>query len=114
MARTVSDALAEARIVLQDQVVPYRYPDDDLLRYLNNSFAEMRRVRPDLFVGRFSTPLPSYTSTELADTYPLEDMYFPASVSYMVSMAEMRNDQSAVDGRAASFLGLFMAQLGGG
>jgi hypothetical protein len=74
----------------------------------------MRRIRPDLFIGRFTTQLPTFDSTETAKTYPLEDMYFPASVNYMVSMAEMRNDQSAVDGRASAFLGLFSLQMGGG
>lgn len=112
MPRKISDAITETRIVLQDTVVPYRYSDSDLIRYLNNSLAEMRRIRPDLFVGRFTMQLPVYDETETDEPFPVGDMYFPATVNYMVAMSEMRNDQSTVDNRASIFMQIFASQMG--
>ena len=112
MARTIDDAVTEARVILEDTETPYRYSDSELVRYLNNSFAEMRRVRPDLFVGLFITQLPTFTVSQFSSSYPLPDMYYPATVSYMVAMSNMRDDQDVLSGRASSFLQLFTAQMG--
>jgi hypothetical protein len=111
MARSIGDTLEQARIILQDKRVPYRYETDELYVYLNNSFTEIKRLRPDIFVGRFENELPKYSEGDESKTYPLADMYFPATVTYMVAMAETRDDQSIATGRAATFLQLFTAQL---
>lgn len=113
MSRTVSDALTQTRVILQDTDVPYRYETTELYRYLNDSLAEMRRIRPDIFIGRFITELPKFSTGDENKKYPLSDMFFPATVNYMVYMAEMREDQSVANGRAASFLQIFAAQMGG-
>lgn len=119
MAREIDDALTETRIIIQDAVTPYRVSDAEMIRYLNNSLAEIRRLRPDIWLSVAAATdmydVPEYTEAQLgtSEPYPLHDMYFPASVNYMVSMVESRDDQSIGSGRANSFMTLFMAQIKG-
>jgi hypothetical protein len=113
VSRTISDAITEARVFLQDTATPYRYSDDQLLAYLNNSFASIRNIRPDIFVGSFTSDPPSYSTVD-STAYPLADQYFPATVYYITSEAEARNDQATANGRAAYFKGLFAAEMRGG
>ena len=46
---TLGQAVAEARLVLQDTVTPYRYPDADLLSYANDSLNLLVDFIPELF-----------------------------------------------------------------
>lgn len=46
---TPADIIVEARKLLQDTRVPYRYSDDDLLGYINHTVRRMLTLRPDLF-----------------------------------------------------------------
>lgn len=48
---TVSDCLGVIRTLLQDFVEPYRYPNADVVAGLNFGLLDMKRVRPDLFIG---------------------------------------------------------------
>lgn len=116
MARTVKDAVDQARALLQDTVSPYRYSDDDLLAYLNNALAEAKRLRPDLFAPNISTTTFTYDATDLsaATALTLDDMFFPAVVDYMAAYAEFRNDQAVESGRAAIFTQMFAAKLRSG
>jgi hypothetical protein len=47
---TVADYVDDARVLLLDQVQPYRYDDTSLLTALNVALLEGRRLRADLFV----------------------------------------------------------------
>lgn len=51
--KTAADVIAAARIPLNDRVAPHRHHDEDMLLYLRTSYDALRRLRPDLFVGRF-------------------------------------------------------------
>ena len=53
---TVGQYLEEARRLLQDEIAPYRYPDDDLIDALNIGLLEARRLRADLFLPLFDMP----------------------------------------------------------
>lgn len=114
MARKVSDAITEARILLQDTVEPYRAEDTELVRYLNNATAELKRIRPDLFVGRGDTPLPYYSATETDLDLETPETYFSALVDYMVAFTELRDDESSADSKAMAFLKIFAMQAGAG
>lgn len=46
---TLGQAVTEARLVLQDTVQPYRYPDADLLGYANDSLNLLVDLLPELF-----------------------------------------------------------------
>ena len=116
MARTVKDAVDQARALLQDSDTPYRYSDTDLVAYLNNGLAEIKRLRPDVFSPSISTSTFSYTTSDIGATtaLPLDEMFFPAVVDYITAYSEFRNDQAVNTGRGALFSQLFAARLRGG
>jgi hypothetical protein len=65
---TATSYVAQARLTLQDLVVPYRYPDADVVGALNIALAEMGRVRPDMFLDlKYQHPL---TKGDLGDGVP--------------------------------------------
>lgn len=111
MARTVGDCLFEAREILQDTIQPYRYGDESLCAILTTAIREARRLRPDLFVESLFSPLPIVTATDLAAPFPMTEMYWAATVNYIVGRAELRDDQFNADGRASAMLASFKAQL---
>jgi hypothetical protein len=55
---TINDFVAQARVLTQDTVVPYRYPDADLILAWNTCVLETRRLRPDLWMN--VSPLPAF------------------------------------------------------
>jgi hypothetical protein len=59
--------ITEARILLQDQTQPFRYPDSDLIRAFNNGLMDSRRLRPDMWLGFASVP-EFYSSVVSANT----------------------------------------------
>lgn len=99
----VQTVIDESRAVLQDTDAAqgYRYTDNDLLRYVRDAVISARALRPDIFIGQYSIPIPP--SYALADTFPLPDTYLAAVSHYVAGRAEMRDDEFAVDGRAAMF-----------
>ena len=117
MARTVKDAVDQARMLLQDTDTSFqRYSDADLVAYLNNALAEAKRLRPDLFAPSISSASFSYTTTDIgsATALTIDDMYFPAVVDYMAAYAELRDDEAVDTNRAAGLLQLFSVRLRGG
>lgn len=47
---TPVDVIAQVRVLVQDELAPYRYSDTVLLRFLNQTVKRMAMLRPDLFV----------------------------------------------------------------
>jgi len=113
MAKTVADLISEARSLLQDTDTPYRYSDSDLIAYLNTAMPEARRKRPDLFVTYWGGDSPSFTVADItaATDFPLDEMYYMPFVYFVVGMAELRDDEFAVDNRAVSLLNAFTGKL---
>ena len=87
----------------------------ELLQALNIAFTEVRRLRPDLFLPNFVIPHFQYTEVEpppvKTTPVPFEPMYRMALVYYMVGHAQLRDDESTTDARAASLLTKFAAQM---
>jgi hypothetical protein len=50
---TVRDYVSRCRVLLQDTVSTYRYPDVDLVESLNEGLLEMLRLRPDTMMSYF-------------------------------------------------------------
>ena len=69
---TVGGYLHDVRTLLQDRVVPYRYSTHSLVRALNLTLMEARRLRPDLFVG-YLDAVPQYYWSDAEDTPPEDD-----------------------------------------
>lgn len=104
----VSDYLTQARVLLQDSISPYRYSDAELIANLNLGITEARRIRADLFVGRYDA-LPFYTST--TNAVVIDAMYRVPFVYYIVGMAQLRDEEDVTDARASALLNKFVAQL---
>lgn len=110
---TISDVLDLSRDLLQDTATPYRYSDERLIRTLNSAMRETFRVRPDLFLDD-SYVLTTYTISDLATTFPIEDQYFNPVVEFIVGFIELADDEFTLDGRAATLLTAYRNQLIGG
>jgi hypothetical protein len=115
MSRTLGDLVNDARGILQDRVVPYRYSDADLYSHLNTALASARMVRPDLFLPslRDGTP-PMYGPGDAAKEFPLEWQFAPSFVYFMAGRAELSDDEFAQDGRAVALMNKFITDLRGG
>lgn len=109
---TVAQYIEESRRLLQDEVVPYRYPDDDLVDALNIGLLEARRLRADLFLPLFDIPWIDPTGTIATSTLvPLDPQYRSSLVFYVVGRLQLRDDEPTTDQRAAGLMQKFVAQL---
>jgi hypothetical protein len=110
---TVGQVVKESRRLLQDDVVPYRYSDGDLVDTLNIAMLETRRLRADLFLpGRFAIPFYDTAGTvNMAATIPIEPMYRQVFVYYIVGRIELRDDEQTQDSRASALFNKFINQL---
>lgn len=108
---TVQDYVDRARVLLLDEVAPYRYPTDDLVAALNLGLLEVRRLRPELVRSYFSTTIPEFSSSDLSAAVPIDPQYRVAFVYYICGHAQMRDDEVNQDTRASAFLNKFVAQL---
>lgn len=112
MAKTVGDAIAEARAILHDTTEQvYRYTTADLYAYLNNALLETRRVRPDLFRAYLGTDTPEFAPGDEGEAFPIDAMYFTPVVLYIAGTAELRDDEFTVDARAVTLMQQFAAKL---
>src|SRR5262245_54429235 len=109
---TVGQYIEEARRLLQDEVTPYRYPQNDLIDALNIGLLEARRLRPDLFLPVFTIAWfdPSGTP-DLTKTVPMDPMYRQTLIYYMVGRAQLRDDEPTTDQRSGAFLQKFTSQM---
>lgn len=108
---TVQDYLTQARVLLLDQIEPYRYPDVDLVEALNMAIMEARRLRPDLFTSFFRSDLPDYAATDVTEEVPVDPMYRKSFLYYIVGHAQLRDEENTQDSRAAAMLNKFVMQL---
>ena len=108
---TVQEYLNEARVLLQDTRVPYRYSDASLVSELNLGILETRKMRPDLFVKYYRTEYPTFSASALGDAVPFELIYRSALVYYIVGKAGLRDEEENEDTRAGKFLAKHARQL---
>jgi hypothetical protein len=105
----VAQYIVEARRLLQDLNVPYRYPDADLVDALNIGLLEARRLRADLFLPTFNIEYFAPDATNKPVTF--DPMYRQTLVYYMVGRAQLRDDEGTTDARAGALLTKFTSQL---
>lgn len=108
---TVQDYIDRARVLLLDEVEPYRYPTADLVDNLNMGILEARRLRPDVLYAYLRTALPEFTIGALADPVPIDPQYRVAFVYYICGHAQLRDDENTQDSRAVTFLNKFTSQF---
>ena len=107
---TVTNYIDDARVLLQDQVQPYRYDDPSLLTAFNVALLEGRRLRADLFVfwptNTLAGAVPFY-STNAAQAVPMEAPFRLAFLHGLVGHALERDQEDIEDQRAGAFLKIF-------
>ena len=109
---TVADYVRQARVLLQDTVLEYRYPDADLVDALNMAFLEARRLRVDLFMPNINS-IPSFAEADIAaaTAVKLDPMYRVAFLYFIVGQTQLRDEEDTQDTRAAAFLSSFSSRM---
>jgi hypothetical protein len=108
---TVQDYVDRARVLLQDQVAPYRYQDAELVAALGLAILEIRRLRPDILKAFFRTSLPDFSTSSMTAAVPIDPMYRMAVLYYVCGHAQLRDDENTQDSRASVFLNKFTSQM---
>lgn len=115
MALTIGGLLTEARALLQDASSvdgSTRYSDDDLIAAFNDAMLQARVKRPDAFLDiGMQTAVTQYTTGNLATAFPLDPIFYPAFLFYVVGRSELREDTFSDDSRAVTLMNKFVAQL---
>ena len=103
---TVQDYIADARVLLQDVIVPYRYDDPSMLTALNSALLEGRRLRPDLFVFKHHDRVPAYFAVDATEVC-MEPQFRLAFVYGICFHALSRDQEDIQDNRATTFASIF-------
>jgi hypothetical protein len=106
---TVADYISEARVLLQDTVQPYRYPDADIVSALNMALPETAKARPDLFIGQTSFQTLTISDTSVA--VAMDPMYRSAVLYYILGHIQLRDDENVTDQRSEAFFNMARAKL---
>lgn len=110
---TVQDYVDRIRVLLQDAVAPYRYPDLDIVNSLNEGLMQARMKRPDLFLSALRSDVPIYSVSSLSAALVMDQQYRQALVYYAVGMVQLRDEEGTQDARAGAFLEKFTQTLMG-
>ena len=109
---TFQQIIDDARVLLNDVVVDQttvpRYTEAQLLGYARAALVDARRMRPDLFLSNMTTAFPAYTASS---TVPIAEEYIIPLIDYVAHRAELRDDEFAVEGRAAALFSKFKAGM---
>ncbi len=101
----VSDYITDVRTLLQDEIVPYRYLDTELVTALNASMLEGRRLRPDLFWPQLGN-IQQFDANDATPVY-MEEPFQLAFVFGTVAHAMKRDQEDVNDERALMFMSQF-------
>tara|TARA_B110000977_G_scaffold20440_2_gene24485 strand:+ start:5457 stop:6104 length:648 start_codon:yes stop_codon:yes gene_type:complete len=93
MSFTVADIVTEARELLLDELVPYRYSDAYIVRKVNQVLKRMLVVRPDLFI-KVTTLV---TVPGALQSAPTESMRFMDLLANSEGQVPKEIDQQAID-----------------
>ena len=124
VTKSIDDALFEARTVVNDYVSPYRNQDSTLIYYLNTALRAVYSIRPDAYIGNFSTGIISknavntYSTSDLgqvpATPFPLDDrQFFEPVVAFIAARIELGDDEFTESARSTQLFASFVQQLRG-
>lgn len=108
MAITLQQVIDLARSTLNDDD-KVRWPDAECLAYLQGALDAIYQLRPDLFIGQFTT----FDSATLAvgDPIPIEDRYRRQLADYVIARCETKDDEAVSNSRAALAYQFFEERL---
>lgn len=108
---TVANYITEARALLLDEAVPYRYSDASVVSALNIGIEESFRIRPDMWLAYFETSLPTYSTGSTGTTVVIPKGFKTAFLFYIVGLLQLRDAEDVSDARAGSLLTAFANKL---
>lgn len=112
MASTVEKVIGSARYLIADTRVPYRYPQEQALDAYNLAMADVWRMRPDLFIGKYASGVPEVLIADIATAeFPLGSQWLSPVLSFIAGWVEMSDDEFTIDGRAAMLQQRFQSTL---
>lgn len=122
--KSIDDCINEARLMCNDATAPFRNSQDTLIAYLNSALLAVYQVRPDAYIGDFSsgivvtTTINMFQTTDLgldpATLFPLDPrMFFGPVVNYIAGRIELADDEFVDQSRSAQLLASFKQQLQG-
>jgi hypothetical protein len=124
VTKTLDDLVLEVRQIVNDQQVPYRYSSAWIIQLINTCLREIYRLRPDAYIGNFTSGVLSanlantYATTDLgltpATAFPLDDrLFFGPIVFYVTARLEISDDEFADNNRAMTLYSTFRSQITG-
>lgn len=122
--KSIDDCILEARLMVNDASLPYRNTNDTLIEYLNTALLAVYQMRPDAYIGDFSTGIVATTvvnmfeDTDLgldpATLFPLDPrMFYGPVINYIAGRIELADDEFVDQTRSAQLLASFKQQLQG-
>jgi hypothetical protein len=122
--KSIDDCLLEARLMVNDAALPYRNTNDTLIEYLNTALLAVYQVRPDAYIGDFSTGIVTTTTINMyqitdldlapATLFPLDPrMFYYPVVAYIAGRIELADDEFTETSRSAQLLASFKQQMQG-
>lgn len=109
MAVTFQTVINNARVPLNDDA-KVRYTDATLLAYANDGINYVLTIRPDLFIGQYST-FSTDGGYALTDNIPIDTRYTAALQDYITGRAEVVDSEFVDSGRISVLLNLFKERL---
>lgn len=114
LLETVADYVTQARVLLQDTVADYRYPDIDIVNALNMGIIRARQTRADLFLPDDTVP---YFTANNSAPVNIDIQYRHGLLLFIVGQIQLRDDEETTDARAGGLMNSHISQLttaGGG
>lgn len=122
--KSLDDALTEIRALINDSdSAGYRFTDALVISKINTALLEIRKLRPDAFIGNFtqgSLTNAGVTFFQVSDigitaAWPCDiNHFFTPVIFYVAGILELSDDEFADDNRAMTVLAAFQKQLMGG
>lgn len=109
---SVQDYITDVRTMMLNEIAPYRYTDQELLVGFNTALLEGRRLRPDLFIGKYGAHVPAFNAVS-GEPVNIEQQFRLAFVYGTCAHALARDDEDVNDVRASSFMNVFQSILVG-
>lgn len=103
MAFPQADEVARrVRALLQDETVPYRYTDAQIIDGINEGQDRMVALRPDAFIGVAFLPT---RVAALVDDLSVPWRFVHLIALFVYGLLSLREDEYANDGRSAALMG---------
>jgi hypothetical protein len=95
-SRTVAEVIESANSTLSD-TDQVRYTEAEKLGFVLDALQFIRNVRPDLFIGSYSTPIGALTKLSVL---PIDNQFFRPVVDYVIARCETKDEEHVVSARA--------------